>query len=321
LESVLRKYAVPEDTAKLVAATMTENSLDGIYTHGVNRFSWLVKTIREGIVDVKGKAERVAGFGALERYDGNAGIGIPNAIFCMDRAIELARQYGIGCAAIRNTNHWMRAATYGYRACNAGMAAICFTNTMPNMPTWGALDSRLGNNPMTFAFPRAKGNLVCDMAMSQFSYGAMELAVLNGKQMPIDAGFDSQGNLTRDPKEVLKTGRILPTGDWKGAALSHLLDIFAAGLSLGNTTAKAAEFANGTDQKVSQVFIAVNYRAIAPNDRVEELVEHSVEYLLHSKTEGPPIIYTGQITDDTRRDNTDNGIPVNETVWKGILAL
>ena len=147
LESVLLKYAVPADTAKLVASTMTENSLDGIYTHGINRFPWLVKTIKEGIVNVKGKAELVTGFGALERYDGNAGIGIPNAIFGMDRAIELAGKHGLGCVAIRNTNHWMRAATYGYRACKAGMAAICFTNTLPNMPTWGALDNRLGNNP------------------------------------------------------------------------------------------------------------------------------------------------------------------------------
>jgi 3-dehydro-L-gulonate 2-dehydrogenase len=189
------------------------------------------------------------------------------------------------------------------------------------MPTWGASDSRLGNNPMTFAFPRDKGHLICDMAMSQFSYGALELAALNGKKMPIDAGFDTLGNLTRDPEEVIKSQRILPTGYWKGAALSHLLDIFAAAISMGNTTAKIAELADGIDQKVSQLFIVINYRAISPKELSEEIIEHSVEYLLNSQSTGAPIIYTGQITIDTRKDNLENGIPVNEKVWEEILAL
>ena len=54
------------------------------------------------------------------------------------------REHGVGLVALRNTNHWMRAATYGYQACEAGMAALCFTNTQPNMPAWGATDARLG---------------------------------------------------------------------------------------------------------------------------------------------------------------------------------
>ena len=37
------------------------------------------------------------------------------------------------------------------------------------------------------------------MAMSQYSYGALELAALEGEQMPYVAGFDAEGNRTCDP--------------------------------------------------------------------------------------------------------------------------
>ena len=143
--------------------------------------------------------EKLNGFGAIENWDGNLGLGIINASFAMQRAIELAREHGIGLVALRNTNHWFRAATYACRACDEGMAAMCFSNTSPNMPAWGAEDSRLGNNPLTLGFPGREGHVVADLAMSQFSYGKLELAQLQGKSMPVDAGFNEQGILTRDP--------------------------------------------------------------------------------------------------------------------------
>lgn len=45
-------------------------------------------------------------------------------------------------------------------------------NSLPNMPTWGAKDARLGNDPLTLGFLRRDGDILVDMAMSQFSYGA-----------------------------------------------------------------------------------------------------------------------------------------------------
>ena len=134
--------------------------------------------MEEGIVKPEENPVVISRNGAIERVDGKMGLGIINAWFCMEEAIHLAEVHGIGLVALKDTNHWMRAATYGYQACDSGMAGICFTNTMPNMPTWGAVDSRIGNNPLVMAFPRKGGHLITDMAMSQFSYGALELARL-----------------------------------------------------------------------------------------------------------------------------------------------
>ena len=92
----------------------------------------------------------------------------------MDRAVELARANGIGCVALGNTNHWLRGGSYGWQAAEAGCVGICWTNTQPNMPAWGARDRRIGNNPFVMAVPRKEGHVVVDIAMAQFSYGQME---------------------------------------------------------------------------------------------------------------------------------------------------
>ncbi|NLW56834.1 MAG: 3-dehydro-L-gulonate 2-dehydrogenase [Firmicutes bacterium] len=321
LEKVLYTRNCPPEHARKVSYEMARNSLEGTYTHGVNRFPRLIWNIDEGIVNVEAKPVLVNRFGALANYDGKLGLGITNAWFCMEQAIAQAKEYGIGLVALRNTNHWMRAATYGYQACAQGMAAICFTNTIPNMPTWGAIDSRIGNNPLVMAFPREKGDVVVDMSMSQFSYGALELAQLEGRRMSIDAGYDEAGELTRDPSQVLKTRRILPTGYWKGAALSVVMDLLAGGLALGNTTAALGRL-GGDEHGVSQVFIAINIHKIAPPEEVERIADEAVRDLLSSRPirENGRIVYPGERSKEIRAENLKAGIPIDERIWATITS-
>ena len=321
LGDILRGRGCQPARAAKVALEVVRNSLEGTYTHGINRFARLVRCIDAGTVKIDADPVLISAFGALENYDGGLGFGILNAWASMGRAIELAKVHGIGCVAIRNTNHWLRAATYGYQACESGMAGICFTNTLPNMPTWGARDPRLGNNPLVVAFPWKDGEIIVDMAMSQYSYGAMELAALKGEQMPTVAGFDAEGNLTSDPEAVLKTKRVIPAGYWKGAALSFVLDVFAGGLSLGNTTSAIGKL--DSEYALSQTFIAVNVAAVAPPERVDEIVRQAVEDLLGSRPDGSsrPIVYAGQRMRETKARNEAEGVPVDERVWKEILAL
>ena len=229
MEKILLNRGCPTAHAAKVAKEMARNSLEGTYSHGINRFPRLVAQIDEGLVDMGAEPLRMGGFGALENYDGRQGLGIV-AWICMERAIELASVHGIGYVALRNTNHWLRAATYGYQACARGMAGICFSNTYTNMPAWGAKDVRLGNNPLVFAFPYKDGDILVDMAMSQYSYGSLEVAVLEGKRMPTAAGFDAQGNLTDDPRAVLESAA---SPAWKGQPFPSAR--YLARVSLGET--------------------------------------------------------------------------------------
>ena len=319
---VLLSRGCPQNHAETVAVEMARNSLEGVYTHGVNRFSRLIRNIDEGIVCMDVEPVPVHTFGAIASMDGQMGLGVVNAKIAMAHALSLAKTHGMGMVALRNTNHWMRAATYGYQACETGMAAICFTNTIPNMPAWGALDARLGNNPLVLAIPSPSGDVVLDMAASQFSYGALEKARMEGRQMSVDAGYDANGDLTRDPDAVLQTQRILPMGYWKGAGLSILLDLFAGCFSLGNTTLGISRL-TGEEHGLSQVFIALDYRKIAPEAESDAILRETLAYVQGSTVapRASEVRWPGSRLAETRERNLQNGIPVDERVWASILAL
>ena len=133
--------------------------------------------------------------GAIERWDGHRGFGPLNAKRAMDRACELAKENGIGCVALGNNNHWMRGGTYGWLAADHGCIGICWSNTMPNMPAWGGLNRKIGNNPLIMAVPRSNGeHAMIDCAVSQFSYGKIEDCRLKGLKLPVPGGYDTREN-------------------------------------------------------------------------------------------------------------------------------
>ena len=174
LERALAALGLEPDRAPRCAQLIADSTRDGVPSHGLNLFPRVASMIRRGAIDPRARAIRVAGRGALERWDGRRGVGALNAFDAMQTAIAGARASGIACVALGNTNHWMRGGSYGWQAADAGAIALCWTNTLPNLPPWGAASPRIGNNPLVVAVPRARGHVVLDMAMSQFSFGALE---------------------------------------------------------------------------------------------------------------------------------------------------
>jgi 3-dehydro-L-gulonate 2-dehydrogenase len=317
LAGALRALGLSEDRAQLCARLFAETTCDGVYTHGVHRFPRFVAMARNGAVDVHAEPVAVARFGALERWDGRSGPGNLNAHAAMERAVTLSHEHGIGCVALGNTNHWMRGGTYGWQAAGAGRIGICWTNTMPNLPPWGASAPCIGNNPLVIAVPRAKGAVVLDMAMSQFSYGALESYRKRGELLPMDGGFDAEGNLTRDPGAIEASQRPLPVGFWKGSGLAVALDAVAALLSLGKATHQvAADPLRETG--LSQVFIAMNPAAVGAE--TGDVVEGIVESLHRCSPQGS-VRYPGERTLQLREENMRLGLPVDEAVWSEIVGL
>ena len=183
LKKGLEKAGLDAARAEQLAQVFAGNSLEGVYSHGVNRYMRFISEVESGVVDINAQTETVSTFGGIEVRDAHFGIGPINAENAMARAVELSREHGIACVAVRNTNHWLRPGRYGWQAANAGVIGMCWSNTINNMPAWGAEDPRLGNNPIVLAIPREKGSVVVDMAMTQFAFGKLELAKLSGEPL------------------------------------------------------------------------------------------------------------------------------------------
>jgi 3-dehydro-L-gulonate 2-dehydrogenase len=302
----LAAIGVEPDRARLCARLIADSTCDGVASHGLNLFPRLVTMIRQGRVDTRARATCVAVHGSLERWDGHCGIGALNAYAAMDAAIARSRANGIGCVALGNTTHWMRGGTYGWQAAAAGVMGLCWTNTLPNLPPWGADVPRIGNNPLVIAVPRADGHVVLDMAMSQFSYGALAGYRARGEPLPVPGGFDKDGQLTQDAAAIEASHRPLPIGFWKGSGLSILLDLVAAILSGGRAT---HEISADPEQEIglSQVFVAFDPSGFAGADG-SRIVDRVIDSLQTR--------YPGERSLTTRERHLREGIEVDEATWR-----
>jgi len=311
------------ERASLCARLFAETTRDGVYTHGLNRFPRFAAMVANDCIDVAAEPTRVAGAGALERWDGHLGPGNLNAYAAMERAIEMAREHGLGGVALANTNHWMRGGSYGWLAAESGVFALCWTNTLPNLPAWGTASPTLGNNPLVIAIPRSDGaHVVLDMAISQFSYGSISAYAARGEPLPVPGGYDAAGRPTTDAAILEVSQRALPIGYWKGSGLSLVLDMLAAMLSGGRATHQLPRDSL-RESGMSQIFLAIDPSSFADRAELERIANGILESLGEAVPLDPerPVRYPGQQTLHLREENLRLGVPVHSAVWEKLLAL
>jgi 3-dehydro-L-gulonate 2-dehydrogenase len=321
LERILLRYGFSDSRAELCSRLFTETNLDGIYSHGLNRFPLFIEFIKKGIILPAGEPSLILAENNFERWDGNRGPGNLNAWFCMDRAIKLAGENGSGIVSLRNTNHWLRGGTYGLQAARQNCIGICMTNTKPNMPPWGGREARIGNNPFIISVPYEPYPVLLDMAMSQFSYGKMEILSQQGEKLPHNGGFNSRFELTDDPGQILRSELALPMGYWKGSGLAVLMDILVAVLSEGLTTAEIGKLEEET--ALSQLFIALDLDRFSTQQTAGRIIRTVLDSVTGCQPvqPGQEVFYPGKQTWLRRMENERSGIPVASDTWQRILKL
>jgi len=322
IEQALIRLGLTPTRAALSARLTAETDRDGVRTHGIARLPRFAEMVRNGSVNPLAEPEPVTSFGALERWTGHRGPGNLAAHAAMSRAIELAKTHGLGAVALGDTAHWQRGGTYGWQAADAGLAAMCWTNTLPNLPPWGATSPALGNNPLILAIPDAANPIVLDIAMSQFSYGTLAAYRELGAQLPAPGGYDESCHLTTDPAAIERTQRALPIGFWKGSGLSFALDVLAAMLSGGRATYQLS-----TDPLqetgLSQIFLAIAPTSVATLDELTTIATGAIDFLHAATPIDPshPPRYPGEGTLRTREESLRLGVAVDEKQWQAILRL
>ena len=326
-ERVLLGLGMAGPRAELSARLIAETDRDGVRTHGIARLPRFAEMVKLGRIDVMAEPERVASFGALERWAGHRGPGNLAAYVAMERATRLAAEHGVGAVALGDTTHWQRGGTYGWQAAEAGFAAMCWSNTLPNLPPWGASSPALGNNPLVLAVPRrdAAGRpapAVLDIAMSQFSYGTLALYRERGELLPVPGGYDESGELTRDSAAIERSQRALPIGFWKGSGLAFVLDVLGAMLAGGKATHQLA-----TDPLAevgqSQVFLAVSPGALSAADELDRVAQGAID-ALHAAMPveaGRMARYPGEGTLRVRAESLREGVAVEDAAWAAFERL
>jgi LDH2 family malate/lactate/ureidoglycolate dehydrogenase len=166
-------------------------------------------------------------FAASECWNANKKLGQSVAYRAIDRAIELADQYGIGQIAVDNTFHYLWGGGYVMEAAERGYFAYTnCTSTLAEVVPFGGKFPTLGTNPHSWGIPSQEANgfpIVMDWATSTVAMGRVQALKREGKQLPPGAAVDKDGQPTTDPHQV---AALLPFGGHKGYGMSLLNEIF-----------------------------------------------------------------------------------------------
>ncbi|MDS9466101.1 Ldh family oxidoreductase [Paracoccus sp. MBLB3053] len=221
-----------KDTADAASRAMLHGTRFGVDSHGVRLLPHYIRALEGGRLNKCPEIRKVGGFGAVEVLDADNAQGALGAYRGMDRAIDLARQYGIGAVAIRNNSHFGPAGAYALAAAETGFIGLSFCNSDSFVRLHDGAMRFHGTNPISVAVPMGPENpWFLDMATSAIPYNRVQLYQSLGVQLPQAVASDSAGVDTTDPSAVDMLAPLGAEFGFKGAALAGVAEIFSAVLT------------------------------------------------------------------------------------------
>ena len=214
--------------AETVAESLVEADLRGISTHGVVRLWLYERRVRAGLIQPNPSMEFARTGPATAILRGAHGAGLVVGARGMREAIALARETGVGCVAVTESNHFGIAAYFSMQALSHDMIGVALCHSDSLVAPFGAAKSFLGSNPVSVAIPAGEEDpIVLDMATSVAAMGKVTSAQAKGEPIPLGWAIDSAGNPTTDPARALE-GALLPTGTYKGYGLGLVIEVLSA---------------------------------------------------------------------------------------------
>ncbi|KAL1969128.1 hypothetical protein VTN77DRAFT_382 [Rasamsonia byssochlamydoides] len=315
VQAVLRGNGVQSDHAAIVADCLVQADLRGVDTHGINRIPSYMERIRQGVLDVKASPTLAQVTPVVAQVDGKNGFGFVAAHMGMARAIEMAKEYGIGMVSVKHSNHFGMSAWVVQQALDAGMMSLVFTNSSPALPVWGGRSKLMGVSPIACGAPAGKEKpFILDMAPSVAARGKIYKAARRGEKIPLDWALDAEGKQTDDPNKALE-GVMLPMGGPKGSALAIMMDVFSGVFS---GSAFAGHVTNPYDPSkpadVGHFLIALKPDLFMSLDEFKERMDYLYRRVVNSdKMAGVDrIYYPGEIEQLTQEERLKTGIPYVE---------
>nr|POE90680.1 putative oxidoreductase yjmc [Quercus suber] len=315
VESVLRANGVPPANASIVARCLVAADLRGVDTHGVNRIPSYMERIRQGVLSATAEPTIEEITPVVAQVDAHNGFGFVAAHVGMEKAIMMARTYGIGMVSVKHSNHFGMSAWVVQQALNAGMMSLVYTNSSPALPVWGGKSKLMGVSPIACGAPAGKEKpFILDMAPSVAARGKIYKAKRRGEKIPTDWALDAEGRPTDDPTAALE-GVMLPMGGPKGSALSIMMDVFSGVLS---GSAFAGHVTNPYDPSqpadVGHFLIAIKPDLFMDLESFKERMDYLYQRVVGSdKMSGVDRIYfPGEIEQLMEEERKINGIPYVE---------
>ncbi len=219
-------------SAEAVAASIVASERDGTYSHGLARLAGFLSSLSSGWITGAPVMTVSEPAPAVVRVDAGNGFAQGALARSRDLAIRKARAQGLCAIHIHDSHHFGSLWPDVEPFADEGLVALAFVHTRSRIVAPGTRRPVLGTNPMAFALPRTgHPPVVWDQAASVIAHGDVILAAKKGHTLPVDAGVDRHGEVTRDPQAVLDQGALMPFAGHKGFLIALLVEVLAAAMT------------------------------------------------------------------------------------------
>ena len=320
--SVFTRVGMPPADAAIEAEVLVWANLRGVDSHGVLRIPWYVELVDKGDMNPRPKIQVEKETAATLLVDADRAFGPVVTTRAMSRAMQKAREAGIGWAVIRNTTHQGAMAYYSLMAAAEGMAGLAIVCSPPNMAPHGARAAGVHNSPISIAVPaRRHRHLVLDMATSVAAGGKLRLAVDKGVPIPEGWALDKDGNPTTDARRAVI---LLPFGGPKGSGLAMMFETLTS-LVVDNPLLEPvlARQEGATRHRQNSVVAAIDIATFTGvegyRDHVDNLIDGLKRLPRAAGTE--EIMVPGEPEDRCAEERRRQGIPLPEGTVRNLRAV
>ena len=264
----LEQAGASPSAATAAARALVAADAQGLASHGVSRVPQYTTFLRNGRSSITATPKIVHSRGGACLIDAQSGMAYEACALAIQTATARAREFGISCIGITNSNHFGAAAVHLEPLGRAGLVGLAFSNSPAAMPAWGGKTPLFGTNPIAAIFPRRDAEpLVIDLALSEAARGKIMLAAKEGKPIPLGWAVDKDGKPTSDAKAAL-AGSMLPAGGVKGAMIALTVELLAIALTGSAFGFEADSFFSddGNQPRLGQLFLAIDPGALAGSD-------------------------------------------------------
>lgn len=324
VRAVTETAGLSPEHAQIMADTLVEADLRNVHTHGVNALSGYVRRLQGGGANARPNLRVVKERGGIAVVDGGAGMGQVVAHFAMSRAVERARQNGIGAVAARNSSHFGAAAYYAAMALGHDMIGLATTSAGNRIAPIGGRTPVVGNNPLAWAIPAGKEQpFLLDMAQSVVAAGKLGMAARKGEKIPLGWALDKDGRPTDDPRAGAG-GLLVPIGGPKGFGLAIVMDVLSGALSgaaLGRELARTHQA--DKPSQIGHFFLAIDVGQFEEIETFKARVDRMIRDVKDSDpAEGTRELFMpGELEWNARRERLQHGIPLLTSIVDDLETL
>ena len=307
VKEILRKLGASEEDCELVAEATIDADLKGFTSHGLGRFPQYIVSIDAGTINLKDNITIEKETPAIALINGNSGFGQAVSYKAMQIAIKKAKEIGIGCVGVHNSNHFGVTGFYSDLALRENCIGIVIANTDPAIAPLGAKKALIGTNPLGLGVP-SETYISVDMATSATARGKIIEAKRKGLEIPDDWALDKDGKPTTDPEEALN-GSLLPFGRFKGYALAVMIEILTGPL----VGAEYGTKVTGTASPTQNCTKGDLYVVIDPSKfgDFNEFVENTEDFISQIRATGENIAIPGDLEVKKIIEAETNGIEID----------